>query len=167
MTDKTNQNWLAGATWHFSTVFKQTNAGGGNITVAIIPGEGNEFILMGYHIGKDDYAAGRTVSVSIRDVLGNFLMPIDTVSVDNQDIYGPPKRVIVSTTVGSTVGAIGLPDGFIFSGTDKLVFNASSLVQNEELTIDLRLRIKGVAPTVDDSDSTGTVTQSGIINKVI
>jgi len=154
--------WPSGATWAYRGTLTQSNAGGGNGVITIIPGAGSEFMLIWVHLGPNDYAAARTVTVRVEDTDNNRIMDIYSAAIDNVHVNLP---ITNSDSVASALNKSGFP--FMISGTDILHFDAASLAQNETFTIAIRARLKGKIPTIATTGSTGTVALVADYNTVL
>jgi len=149
------ETWPAGSTWAYLAVFKEDGAGGGTVNIDISPGAGNEMILMFMHLGPDDYAANRTITVRIEDSANNRLMDIYSAAIDNAHVNLP---LVNSDSTSMAWNKTGFP--LIISGTDTLTINGASLAQNEEITVAIRARLRGPIPSI-------TATSSGTIGTTV
>ena len=157
ITDPEVFTFEAGATWYLRQVYTQTGAGGGNIAIAIVPGEGVEFEIMYGTTGADDYGAGRTITSTIRDTGRNIVSFLrEAASVDNKVI---PILYMVETAPGD--GEPNIVNGkysTIVSGNMRFELGATSLILNETFTFAVCIRLhRGGIVAVDRTNSTGTV----------
>lgn len=147
--------------WAYRAVFKQTDAGGGNIVVIINPT--GRFRLLYGTIGPDDYAAARTISSYIDDGSDHLVARLIESGTSINNVTIP----LISDASLSGGEANQIQKTVEMSGIDLLKISANSLAQNEELTISIRALIERGIPTIDISDSGGTVTITETYNKVI
>lgn len=150
-----------GLMWAYRATFKQENVAGGSIVVRITPRE--RMMLLYGRIGANDYAAGRTVNVWLRDSADNYLAQImDSTSVDNISIPFPVDTV---TVVDGQAGQFY--NRMIMVPSDYIYITATSLVQNEELTLAIRAIVEATKPFVETTGSGGTVTVTTTYDKVM
>ena len=151
--------------WAYKATWTQSNAGGGNIIVDFRNTIGDAFMILSVTTGLDDYAAGRTVQLLIMD---NEATPVivrrlASVSVDNQNVSIPAPGDAIAANVNSDST---FP--ILVTGSDALTIIATSLVQNETLTITVRLLCRQKLPTIIRSRSSGTVNQqTEIYNRLV
>lgn len=150
------------AIWQFRGIVTQTAGGGGTLTMEIgFEDIGSKFQLQWLQYGPDDYAAGRNISIAVSDV-GNVVhySMFPATSLDNAVLVWPFRD-------GQTANVLlGKPDPIWIAGDDKIQIFATSLVQNETMTINCRAIIYGSVPTVDISRSAGTAALATTYNKV-
>ncbi len=148
--------------WVYRAVFKQTDAGGGAIKVTLTMNE-RTVILFG-RIGQDDYAAGRVVLGLVHDTEGNEIARIlSNSTVDNQIFHFPVNDHSAVTTADGPQ----LEKRLILGTGQKIILNAASLVQNEELTVAVQALIRNWPPTIVTTGSAGVVTTTLTYDKVI
>ena len=148
--------------WAYKATFKQTDVGGGSIAVQITANE--RIVILFGRIGPNDYAAGRNVKVRISDEDDDVIATIMSVaSVDNNTYHFP---VADHSVVASSDGP-QLEKRVVLGKGDYLDFAATSLAQNEELTVIIRALMRDWPPTVTTTGSGGTVTTTVAYDKVI
>ena len=148
--------------WAYRAIFKQTDVGGGTIVVNDISFE-RTVILYGL-LGPNDYAANRTVVVYISDGTDRIGRLLEGIALDNARMPFP------STGEGAAVTADSSNEfdkTVVLGRGDRLFIQATSLVQNEELTVAMRALITKDGPSVTTTGSAGTVTTTTTYNKVI
>jgi hypothetical protein len=126
----------------------------------------NEMAIYLITIGADDYAAGRTISITLLDEDASGLADIFSVNVDNQRVAGLQQRVILSTATTMTAASMGTQMIPLFvSGGDFLSFRCSSFVDGETLTIQIRGKIRDRTPVIQQVNGveTHTITRNKII----
>ena len=147
--------------WAYKATAKQTNVGGGQLTISVKFNE--RFQLFTGLIGPDAYAAGRVCRVEVYDILGNITQSVASKTLDNQRLPFP----------WADVSTAAISDGVetqrydVYGAGDELRINVAATVQNEELTITLRGLISTTKPTVEVDLSAGTPTLTVAYNKVI
>ena len=147
--------------WAYHAVFKQTNAGGGAVTIKIIANERTAFLFGMF--GADDYAADRTITGFIHDgtnVIARIFFPSP---VDNEQVpmWGLGAAAIVHGQAQDFSQPIVLGKG------DMLQYTVATLVQNEEITMALRALVKSWPPSISTTGSAGTVTITQTYNEMI
>jgi len=151
--------------WQYHAVFTQTNAGGGNVIANFTIPAGSRLELLSVVIGTDDYAAGRTVKMYIKDVSDrHIVMPLTYagVSIDNVFLFWPHLGEAVAADKVTT-----LRQKYLLGPDEYLYFLATALVQNETFSIGIRGLITGVKPTITTTGSTGTVSTTTTHNRVV
>ena len=148
--------------WAYKATFKQTDVGGGDIRVNITITDRS--VLEYGMIGKDDNAGALAHHVYIVDSdgdrVGYVLYPT---SIDN--VWVPILHTKVSATVANE--PIEGQNRIVLGAGDVLVLYQQTSVQNDELTINLRMLIGARRPAVTTTGSGGTVTTTLGYNKVI
>lgn len=154
-----------GVLYAHSFVAKQTDVDGGNVRVILTIPAGSHAEIMSIVIGANDYAAGRDIKAWIWDENSALVKTLMVAAgIDNVKVEGPSLSVMsddLATGSAASFGTCGLGNpNHRLGGGDVLVFQASALAQNEELTVVLRLWVIGRADqiTVATTGSTGTVT---------
>lgn len=105
--------------------------------------------LLSYSIGPDAYAAGRVITVSHGNYLGDVLSLLDVVTVDTQVAFGPKQAILQHDDVSSTPAHVGAPPQVIIGSTDELIFTGAAIINAEVLTVHLRaLLLTGTRPVV-------------------
>jgi hypothetical protein len=160
-------SWPWGATWAFKSVFKQTNAGGGAINIDISPGLGSEFIWNSVMVGPDDYAAATSCLLMVQsgEATPTYVILLGSESIDNQRVSWPSSELSAADGPADTTSEMVR----LVSGSDKLVIYVDLATQNEEVTLVVRARIRGVKPTVSKARSANAadVTQTDAYDLVI
>lgn len=132
--------------------------GGGDCSVTLSPGEGNEFELYFGTISHND-ATASNVDVHIRDEDNNvqaYLYDID--SVTQNSVCQFPTAPAAAATAGNA-GDSPAATRFIISGTMDLYMAAVAIDASEGTTNTICGRIFGGMPTVTESgNSTPTIT---------
>ena len=148
--------------WSYRAVFKQTDGGGGTILVIMTFKERTVLLYGG--IGPNDYAANRTVKGQILDSDDNVLGTIlSNAAVDNK---GFPFPVSDHSVVAASDGC-EFEKQVVLGMGDQLVFTATGIVLNEELTVALRAMVSSARPFVETTGSGGTVTTTVTYDEVI
>lgn len=147
--------------WAYHTVLKQTGAGGGHVTLNITARE-RMLILYGM-IGPDDYAAARAVSVLLYDGIGGKLIARVNINDDIDDMHLP----FPSTNADPVEKVNEFSNRILIGKGESLKLTASSLIQNEEMTVTLKALITSTKPSMTTTGSTGTVTNTVVYDKVI
>ena len=148
--------------WAYRAVFTQTNAGGGNVIAGFTATE--RTVLLYGMLGQDNYAANRSISVFIYGPSGNKIAIIMfNAAIDNQFFSFPVDDI----SVAAANDGPQFEKRIVLGKGDRIAVEATSLIQNETVTVTLRALIRDWPPTVATTGSTGTVTTTETYNKVI
>lgn len=147
-------SWPWGATWAYSAVYTQSNAGGGNVIITVTPGAGSELMIDYIRTGLDNYGADRAVYFDIYDGEATPERQVNLLTLGTVD-----NEYLVWPYLGATDDLTTLRPRQMqmISGTDNLRLTFDSLANTETVTLSIRARIRGVMPTVAHALSTGTV----------
>ena len=148
--------------WAYRAVFTQANAGGGSVRVNVTA---NERVLLLYgRTGPDDYAANKVLTVKLFDSDDNEIaMLFSNGVVDNMAFPFP----ITDISVVVDKDGPQLEKRLLMGKGDYLRFDVGGLVQNETLTVAMRMLIRSWPPTITTTGSGGTVTTATTYDKVI
>lgn len=150
--------------WAYQGVVKQTAAGGGTVRLVFVANE-RTVILYGC-VGPDDYNAARAVSGRLLDADGDQIgYVLSSNSIDNVVI--PMLGDYRNGDTPNTYDELRPSNLLIMGAGDVLRFQATSLIQNEELTLTIRALCDSKPPTVATTGSAGTVTLTENYNKVM
>jgi len=140
----------------YSAEVPELNAGGENITAKLEDNSRGRWKLAILRVKPTDYAAGRTVSFEIKDEDDQIVVPLGSVSIDNQSLNIPTLDETLAAD--NTINQI-LRD-YIFAGGDYLLVTWAALAQNEVADLLFRARTGAakVKVTWASSGTLGTVT---------
>lgn len=145
----TQYTWPAGGTLQYHSSITNGAGGGGNISVQVQPGQGNECLLLYGQVTNGDTSA-RNVSVSIRDD-----------GDDSEDIFiVPAESVAAAGTMGFPHDIDNAASGgiFLFSGRQQLILTVESVAAAQDAKFTLAIRcLHGVPTITENGNSTPTI----------
>lgn len=150
-----SEGYWDGATFVYRATVINGGGGGGDTSVTLEPGTGNEFDLTAGTIAHND-ATASTINALIRDEDDNTQVPlIALASVAQNSLLNFPHVGAVPATGGNGPGQ----RRYIISGTMDLFVNAVAMDASEGSTHTLFGRIRGSVPAMTESgNSTPTIT---------
>ena len=147
--------------WVYRAVFTQT-AGAANVKVTFTFSE-RAVILYGI-VGKDDYAAGRSISAKLLHGGAVVATVLESIAPDNERVPFPASGEGAAI---DTDGANEFEKVVVVGKDDSLVIEASALATSETLTIQIRVLVGTRKPVVITTGSGGTVTIAVTYDKII
>lgn len=145
-----SESWPAGATWFFNGLVTQVVGVPASIGITITVPVGGEAQVLSVRIFTGTLGAGRALALYHRAPSTYTLQQLmgGTFTTANS-IFGPSIRAHDGTITSDTNGAIGVPYmPYLVSGGDQIHLTCASLANGETITLAIRMRIRGKAPTV-------------------
>lgn len=153
----TEEFW-EGATFVYRSTIINGAGGGGDCSVLLVPGQGNEFELMYGTIAHND-ATASNIDVHIRDEDNNiqaYLYDVDAVT-QNSVCQFPTAPQAAAT--GGNAADSPAATRFVISGTMNLFMAAIAIDASEGTTNTIVGRYRGDLPTITETgNSTPTIT---------
>jgi len=144
-------------------IYTQDNAGGGSIILRVGAGVGSTVWMYNLSVGPDDYAAVRTLTVSINNGdNGRIVDLFPATAVDNRRLNFPAPG-----PEAAAFDSVGTSEYIRITGNATLQIFAATLVQNETLTFAFEAIVRGDTPGVTSTASGGTVTLTTSQDNVI
>ncbi len=142
-----SEDYWDGATWvYHSIVTNQASAGDGSISWTVIPGAGNEMVVLYGRIVNLDIT-GRLVTLDIEtDIGGETLGRLITITPNAASAVGFPVM-----NVQAAAGSGSAPARYILSGTTRLVATVVNVTNGQDAEFGIVCRIRGGVPTVTEA----------------
>ena len=151
-----NKNYWEGRTWVYQSDITNGAGGGGNASVTVVPGAGNELeILYGSIFNGDTTSRGCRGYITDDD--SNILTYILNGTIGAGDYLMFPNTLDLADNVANT-----MTTRHILSGTMELVLVVLSLGAADDAAFGLVCRLRGGMPTVTEA---GAATPTININK--
>lgn len=141
-----------GATWVYNADITNDGANSGTHTYTVVPGAGNEAMLMYGTLTNLD-TAGRTGFVEITDGTNLLGRLIPSSTFDANTIHGFPT----SSTLAAAGQGVDPAHPLFLSGTMELVGEIAAIAVSQDTEFAIVMRIRGLAPTVTLSSPTSAV----------
>lgn len=142
--------------YFYTGTVTQSSDADASIGLTITPQRGQYLDSFYYWILAGNYAAGRTISLDVRNASSNVIVQLETASLDNQSIIGPELKVEDGATSSETSLLVGTVLGLIIGSRNVINLRGASLLENETIKIEFYSRIRGNLKSLPTVASIGT-----------